>query len=334
MTISVSPVIDVSIVVPTHNEGDWLARTVESIRSARTECSYEIIVIDDGCTDGSVTAVSTNDRLRMVATAGHQTGLIAAKNLGAKAARGRYICFVDSHVMVPDYWVDHMLETCKTHADRALVSCKLADVGNLDHHNQQELPDHAYTLRNSELKTAWYFYDVPHYGKSYSTPLTPGGVMFVEKCYFHCLGGFDDALRKWGAEDIQLSLQNYYSGGKNMIDRRVLVYHYFKNRLGRRRNFEVSRAQYTFNRLYVAAAFFPVEYHAAIHESLGIEHAQNAVLAQLTHGCYQERLSAKRHQFRRGFEAWVGQFPRELSEFLEDIESKRELARGYGPSIK
>jgi len=44
---------DVSIVIPTYNEGDWLRKTIESIARAKTKATWEIIVIDDGCTDGS-----------------------------------------------------------------------------------------------------------------------------------------------------------------------------------------------------------------------------------------------------------------------------------------
>lgn len=41
-----------SVVITAYNEGEELGRTIESVR-AHTEQSYEIIVVDDGSTDGS-----------------------------------------------------------------------------------------------------------------------------------------------------------------------------------------------------------------------------------------------------------------------------------------
>ena len=92
---------EVSVVVPARNEAaslDVLARRVrETLDDA--ELSWELILIDDGSTDGSasqIRALSSEDpRVRGRLLAGHQ-GKSAALACGIHAARGRYVVLMDA----------------------------------------------------------------------------------------------------------------------------------------------------------------------------------------------------------------------------------------------
>ena len=87
----------VSIVVPVYNVVGYLPRCMETLL-AQTYNNLEIILVDDGSTDGSgemCDAFAAQDhRCRVI----HQTnsGLWAARNAGKRAATGRYLSFVDS----------------------------------------------------------------------------------------------------------------------------------------------------------------------------------------------------------------------------------------------
>ena len=87
----------VSIVVPVYNVAGYLPRCMETLL-AQTYTDIEIIMVDDGSTDGSgemCDAFAAQDhRCRVI----HQTnsGLWAARNAGKRAATGRYLSFVDS----------------------------------------------------------------------------------------------------------------------------------------------------------------------------------------------------------------------------------------------
>jgi glycosyltransferase involved in cell wall biosynthesis len=314
--------IDVLIVIPTYNEGDWLSRTVESVRGAATELRYEIVVVDDGCNDGSVEAVAVEDDLRFVETGGEQLGLIIAKNTGARAARGKYLCFMDSHMQVHDYWLDYLRETCDAFPDGALVSGNLPDIALFSTPDRLDRNQYGYSIRNCSLGTLWHFYGRPFTDEPYLEPLTPGGLMFTEKRHFARLGGFDSVLRKWGAEDIQISLQNYYVGGENVVDPRVVIYHYYKSGPTKKRNFIVTNDQHGFNCLFVAAAYFPHEYYLKVREALVPRGAGVSFGPEIESGEYEERLEKLRSDFVRGFDEWVAQFSAELRKFFEDAEQR------------
>ncbi len=88
----------VTVVVPCHNEEQFVASTLRSI-AAQTFASWECIVVDDASTDSSLREIwsiaTTDDRFRVLR---HQqnAGLGASRNTGLRAARGRYVTFLDS----------------------------------------------------------------------------------------------------------------------------------------------------------------------------------------------------------------------------------------------
>jgi glycosyltransferase involved in cell wall biosynthesis len=86
----------VSVIIPTRNRAAMLREAIESVR-AQTYAAWELIVIDDGSTDETpqvVEALARGDaRIRVMRQA--QRGVSAARNAGIRAARGRYVAFLD-----------------------------------------------------------------------------------------------------------------------------------------------------------------------------------------------------------------------------------------------
>jgi glycosyltransferase involved in cell wall biosynthesis len=84
----------VSCIVPVHNGERYLAEALESIL-AQTYQPIEVIVADDGSTDGSAAiARGYGARVRCVHLA--KAGAPAARNLGLRAARGAFVAFLDA----------------------------------------------------------------------------------------------------------------------------------------------------------------------------------------------------------------------------------------------
>ena len=87
----------VSVLLPVFDAQDTVGEALTSL-SAQSLEDFEIVVIDDGSGDGSVSAVATyarrEPRLRLIA-APHE-GLIAALNRGLSACRGRYVARMDA----------------------------------------------------------------------------------------------------------------------------------------------------------------------------------------------------------------------------------------------
>lgn len=92
MATSMSP--RVSVVVPVYNAARWLGEAIESILT-QTYRDLELIVVDDGSTDGSGdVARSFGERVQLVTQA--NAGPSAARNAGVARARGELIAFCDS----------------------------------------------------------------------------------------------------------------------------------------------------------------------------------------------------------------------------------------------
>lgn len=99
----------VSVVIPLYNKEDTIVRAIQSVFIQYFE-SLEIIVVDDGSTDGSVGRVrDLNDsRIRLVRQANAGPGI--ARNEGAKLAQGEILAFLDAD----DEWLPGFLERgCK-----------------------------------------------------------------------------------------------------------------------------------------------------------------------------------------------------------------------------
>jgi len=92
MTLS-SPVF--SIVIPTYNRAHLISRTIDSVLH-QSFADFEVLVIDDGSSDNTEEVVSLykDQRLQYFKKTNGERG--AARNFGAKRARGLYINFIDS----------------------------------------------------------------------------------------------------------------------------------------------------------------------------------------------------------------------------------------------
>ena len=94
----------ISIILPTFNRRDTLGRAIDSIRQ-QSFADWELIVVDDGSTDGTAESLAGIDpRVRVVRQ--ENQGCYAARNAGIGLARGRLITFMDSD----DAWLPHHLE--------------------------------------------------------------------------------------------------------------------------------------------------------------------------------------------------------------------------------
>ena len=84
-----------SVVIPTYNRADLIAKTLQSLLS-QEYTNYEIIVVDDGGTDNTEEVVKSLSNQRIVYVKKNNAERAAARNYGAVMAKGEYINFFDS----------------------------------------------------------------------------------------------------------------------------------------------------------------------------------------------------------------------------------------------
>jgi hypothetical protein len=112
-----------SVVIPTYNRDALVAATLDSV-FAQQCTDYEVIVVDDGSTDGTLERVAAfGDRVRMLRQ--DHRGCAAARNLGAREARGEYLAFLDSDDLWFSWTLRVFAETIETWNRPAIVAGKL-----------------------------------------------------------------------------------------------------------------------------------------------------------------------------------------------------------------
>lgn len=89
--------VDISIIIPMYNAQDTIAECIESCLDQVIDpmpFSFEVIAVDDGSTDKTAEIAESYDNVRVIRK--KNGGQSSARNEGLRAARGNYICFMDS----------------------------------------------------------------------------------------------------------------------------------------------------------------------------------------------------------------------------------------------
>lgn len=125
----------ISVIVPVFNVADYLMRCVDSLL-AQDEPSFELILVDDGSTDGSSKlcddAALQDSRIRVIHTENH--GVASARNRGIEAAEGEYVAFVDADDYVAPTFLSTLLQGIEQ-SGAQFAACKNKRV------RQDETPD-------------------------------------------------------------------------------------------------------------------------------------------------------------------------------------------------
>ncbi len=182
---------EISVVIPSYNAERFVASAISSALS-QTIPPCEVIVVDDGSTDGTKEAVSRFDR-NVKYIFQENAGPSVARNTGVRVARGDWVAFLDSD----DYWDDthlqQLMESAGAESEPALVYCgkKFVDVdGNVmaDGYKQTRFP------------SGWIFADLLT-----ANYISSASVVIVKRKTFIESGGFNPQMRN--AEDYELWLR-------------------------------------------------------------------------------------------------------------------------------
>lgn len=123
----------VSIIVPVYNVKAYLTRCFETI-TMQSYKNIEIILVDDGSTDGSGDLCDSLSKTDERCTVVHQAnqGLWAARNSGQKLATGNYIMYIDSDDYLHLDTVRCLYEALVCHPECGLSMCKYKRTTSLD----------------------------------------------------------------------------------------------------------------------------------------------------------------------------------------------------------
>lgn len=231
-----------SVVIPTRNEGNLLHMTVDSICEQTTYPDYEIVVVDDGSTDGSCDRYrDTLGPVRIVESGG--VGIPRARNLGEEHAKGTFVVFLDAHCRVSANWLDVFAA--------ALRKQSIAIVGpTFTRLEDPEPKGCGMTWLNHKLEKTWF---VPEdTNKPYDIALTPGGCQAFRRNTFRSIGRFDEGFTQFGFQDVEICLRAWLLGFRVVVNPTACVAHYFRES----RNYEVEDIGIVYNYLRLIHTHF------------------------------------------------------------------------------
>jgi len=133
----------ISVIVPSYNVENFLAETLDSVRS-QTYGDWECIIVDDGSTDGTWKVAkefcNKDPRFRLI----HQEnkGLAGARNAGIDNASGEFILPLDADDLIGREYMEMAMRVFMEQPDVKLVYCKARMFGVKD--RNWELPQYNY----------------------------------------------------------------------------------------------------------------------------------------------------------------------------------------------
>lgn len=196
-----------SFIVPVYNVASYLRKCVDSLL-AQDYDDYEIILVDDGSTDGSgeiceeyVRTFENGDcKLEIKCIHQHNAGLSAARNAGIKIAKGDYICFVDSD----DYWQPNVLGALMAQIERDDLDVLRFRLQYVQIVNSEEL------RVNSERRYEGFtpYKSDPFAGNDYSEEPTDGVTFLNTRMNTQCYAWTFIVKRSMFYKDLKLKIED------------------------------------------------------------------------------------------------------------------------------
>ena len=115
--------------IPNFNGERWLPGVLDSV-AAQTHPATEVVVVDDGSTDGSLALLAARHPEVRVLALGRNGGFARAANAGLAAARASAVALVNTDVVLDPRWLEHALGALAAAPGAASVATKMLDLAD------------------------------------------------------------------------------------------------------------------------------------------------------------------------------------------------------------
>jgi len=195
--------VDVAVVIPNYNGARWLPGVVESV-AAQTVAPAEVLVVDDGSTDGSAeVAEAAGARVLRLERNG---GFARAANAGVAATSAEAVALVNTDVVLDDVWLESVVFALGERD--ATVATKLVDLEDpaVLYSAGDVLRRDGVAEQRGRFERDTGAYDAP--GDVFSAC---AGAALYRRAAFDAVGGFDERLGMY-LEDVELGLRLRLAG--------------------------------------------------------------------------------------------------------------------------
>jgi glycosyltransferase involved in cell wall biosynthesis len=175
----------ISVVIPTYNRLDILTKCLKAMEYQQWQGEYEVIVVDDGSTDGTVEFLTAHPLPHVHLFTQEHGGPAAARNLGVAKAQGDTIIFIDSDLVVTPVFLEVHATTLAQHAEESVFTYgRVVNTSNFDHPESEP-------FKITDFSAAYF----------------ATGNVAIAKHWLQKAGPFDEAFSLYGWEDLELGVR-------------------------------------------------------------------------------------------------------------------------------
>ncbi|MCT6516278.1 glycosyltransferase [Proteus vulgaris] len=201
-----------SVICTVLNRMHDLERFTSSLINQKTDALYEIILIDNGSTDGTAeylnSLASSHSNIQYIDAKKYYGSPYSARNMGIKAASGQIICFIDGYAS--DNWIDTI---SKINNDDHIIAGKII-IEITESSSIYELYDSIFNLDNEKIINKYH--------------RAPTGNLVIPKKVFDELGYFNEKIRSGG--DMIFTSLAYSHGYKIIYNKNQISYYYARKK--------------------------------------------------------------------------------------------------------
>jgi GT2 family glycosyltransferase/tetratricopeptide (TPR) repeat protein len=210
-----------SIIIPTWNKIELTKQCLTALAAATMDVSFEVIIVDNGSTDGTREFLSELKGDVQIIQNDRNLGFAKACNQGARAARGKYLVFLNNDTIPQSQWLNPLVNEVEDYPEVGIVGSKLlfAD-GSIQH---------AGVAFMRSIRTAYHIYRSapgtdPGVNQRRAFQAVTAACMLIRRELFEEAHGFDEAFIN-GFEDVDLCLKVREKGFQVIYQPRSVVYH-------------------------------------------------------------------------------------------------------------
>lgn len=209
--------MDCSVIIVNYNTRRLTADCIRSIRQHSAGFTYEIIVVDNASTDGSVADLEAMEDIVLIHAGGNR-GFGVANNMGAAVAKGRFLFFLNSDTVLNGNVLGTLLSVYRTEAARhnmGVLGPLMTDSAGKPVNSGGRFPS-VLTYLRAYLGKEVPVFDLTVGPGLHNIDFVTGAGMLMEKVIFDLVGGFDEGFFLY-YEETDLQKRLYDKGFRHYL---------------------------------------------------------------------------------------------------------------------
>lgn len=195
----------ISIIIPVHNAEKTLGKCLSAVFNSTFQ-KFEVIIVDDASNDASLRIASSFPC--SIIELNINMGASAARNRGARNARGAFLLFIDSDVVIQRNTVQLFVDSLKNYSAVFGIYSQNPGVDDLLS-LYQNFYAHKSIKETKELTSMFYSYCAA-----------------IKKELFHTAGEYDESWTRATFEDVEFGLRVVEKGHRIYLNKHIEVVHY------------------------------------------------------------------------------------------------------------